>query len=230
MATAVAVQTRQVATERGGRRIAVGGVVFVVAMVATFATAPAWPAPDASIAELTRYATSHKSGILFGQWLLGVGLVGMIGFGAALTERVRRSASDELANAVFGATLAGVAAAGLASLALTSVASRLATDGGSSVLSLFVFGNKAYPFIDFSNAAIAGAAAFATLRHGALPRWLGVVGAVLAPAFLVSAMGLFVESGALTPFGPYSTVVFLVFLGWVLATSITLLRSRTAGE
>lgn len=207
-----------------------GGVVFVTALVASFFTAPSWPEPNAPLADLARYATAHRSGILAGQYLTGLGLLGMVGFGAHLAGRLKRHASDELAYAMVLAIGAGVAGAALASLALTTAASRVTPEGGAAVLAPFALGNKAYPFIDFANAAIVAIAAVGALRYRMLPRWLGTVAALLVPAFLVSAAGLTVESGPLVPFGTFPTAVFMAFLAWVLATSIVLVRDKDGGR
>jgi hypothetical protein len=65
---------------------------------------------------------------------------------------------------------------------------------------------------------LTAAFAIVTLKTRVLPRWLGWLGAITAPALLVNGMALDAE------YGP----AFLLFLLWTVATSVVLIRRAGA--
>jgi hypothetical protein len=78
--------------------------------------------------------------------------------------------------------------------------------------------NASFILTMYPLAVVAGAAAIVVLRTHVLPRWLGWLAAATAVALLANGFALDAE------FGP----AFLLFLLWVVATSVVLLVRGSA--
>jgi hypothetical protein len=153
----------------------------------------------------------HTLGFLFFLFFLG-----------SLWSALRRAEGDDgwLSAAAFGGGLASFAIK-FASGAFGVAASRNACAGIDPQLwQVLQDMNSASFFLSFLPlTALVAASAVMAIRFGApLPRWLGGISAVVAVALLVDGM-----AGTLYPrdFGPS----FLLFMLWMLAASIALMRS-----
>ncbi len=88
---------------------------------------------------------------------------------------------------------------------------------------LFDQGNLTFANIWVALASMLLASGIITIRHGALPRWLGWFALLLAVAFLAARSFWFTASGI--KFMPY-----VLFWIWLIATSISLLRCVPAAS
>jgi hypothetical protein len=70
------------------------------------------------------------------------------------------------------------------------------------------------------------AVAAASFRHAAFPRWLGCIAALAAASQLLLWFGTVVRTGPLAPNGWLTYVLYPVFAGWLVPTSIVILRQR----
>jgi hypothetical protein len=115
-----------------------------------------------------------------------------------------------LAATAFGAGLVDIAIK-LGSIAPGNAADRFA-DGTATHQALDVMNSTAFIATMLPLSVLTAAAAVVIVRTRALPRWLGWLAAVTSPLLLVNGMFLDAE------FGP----AFLLFLLWVLLTSVVL--------
>jgi hypothetical protein len=76
----------------------------------------------------------------------------------------------------------------------------------------------------FPIAVLVGATALVSSRTGALPAWHARISGVLSIAFIVAAGSAFVERGMLAAGGAYGYAMFLLFVAWVLVTSILVMQ------
>jgi hypothetical protein len=79
--------------------------------------------------------------------------------------------------------------------------------------------------LGFPTAALVLAASVAILTTAALPRLLGWAGVVVAAAQAPAGFAV-ASSGAFSPDGVVPLVAFVLFLGWIAATSVALTRAR----
>jgi hypothetical protein len=133
-----------------------------------------------------------------------------------------------MASVAFGGGLtAGTVA--LIGTAVTSAAAlnvaQSTVPGSQAVMrALFDLGNMAFSLAWFPIAVLVGATAVVSYRTGALPGWHARISGVLSIAFVVAAASAFVERGILAAGGAYGYAMFLLFVSWVLLTSILVMQ------
>ncbi len=213
-----------------GRIGAAAGALYVVlALVGdTLAGTGDSPALGAPAADYARWlADSAPTGAGYvGAFLALIGLLAFIVFSAALYDVLRRSERERtwLPAAALGAGLVSAA------IKLTSAPPLLAAfslrHGIDPQLAKALVETNDYSFLLTwaVDAVMLGAVAACALRSGALPRWLGVSAAVIAPVLLACVAG----GNQAPPFG------FLLGLLWFVAASVALARpghaDRTAAS
>lgn len=171
-------------------------------------------APEAHAAEVARRTgdAAWRAGIAIEL----VAFVALLLFAAALARRIR---TVEPADGYLGSlVLAGgvlFAAVKLASGSALYAADRRAAEIDPASAQLLTDLNDAAFALSFvPMAVLVGAAAVAALSYGVLPRWLGWLGAALAPLLVAAA-----ASGA-----DAVPVPFLLGLLWILASGAAVLR------
>ena len=207
---------------------AVAGFVFVLLFVAIVTTAPALPAPQHSIAEITAHARDDRTGILVGVYL-GMLMTGaLLVFGGVVAARLRRV--DEVTAGWWIVALAGLA--GTAAPDATIAQFVRAVQHGASGSELWVGYPTspdgavwAVPLAVFL-IGVGGAGA-----SGALPRRISLAALPLAAMFVVGAAGVaFDEFGG--PLGPVLLLAYVGLFVWMLAVSVVIWRrpstTRTA--
>ena len=211
---------------------AAAGVVFVILALIAFLIAPG--PSEATDAKVFEYFNEHDAAILWQAALFGLSAPFFLWFAGTLAATIRRAEAPD-ATLLGGVALAS--AVGSASLYLVGIASWDAladaygdTAGleserpdllGSSQV-LFRLGLSAIEMANFTTAAFVGAAAIAFLSRRLLRGWLGWVGAVVAVVLLANGpLQVLSDSDAADVIG---VLVFLLFLGWVLVTSVLLTR------
>jgi len=209
------------------------GIAWVVLLVIGNLVQTAPPNAGDSVQKVTSYFMDHRSGILLGQFLVGLGAIVFVFFLVALASYLRRADGTLriLPAAIVGAGV-WTLAVGIVDGSITSaLAYGVAKEGGPAVVHafwrLFVV---AATWRGYTVAALFAAIAAAALRTRAVPRWVGVTAAVLGLAQVVRPLGLFASSGPLEPLGAFSTISFLLDGVWVLAVSILFLRRSAAAS
>lgn len=220
---------------RSERYGAASGIAFAILAVATVLLVPqSPPAADESLGQIQGYFREHRDGLLMAGYLTGLAIAFALWFTGTLRSHLMRAegGTGRMASIAFGGGLV----AGSIALIGTAVTSALAFSAQSSVAgseavtrAMFDFGNMAFSLAWFPIAVLVGATALVSSRTGALPAWHARISGVLSIAFIVSAASAFVESGMLAAGGAYGYVMFLLFVAWVLVTSILVMQRVSTG-
>jgi hypothetical protein len=126
-----------------------------------------------------------------------------------------------LAASAFGSFLLVFSIGGTAALARSTLAYSIADEGPDLVVPLYHFSLVIDVVGGLLAAGLFAAVAGATLRTGFLPRWWGWASALAALWVIVNATA-WGRDGFWSPTGGASFVGFVVFLVWMLVTSILL--------
>jgi hypothetical protein len=203
------------------RIAAAGGFIGVVLFVIAFIVLGTPPDIDDNSATVANFFQENRDQVLWATFLQALAVLAIIWFIGALGAAMRDAGEGRLA-AVMGIAFAiTVAIGGVAALARASLAFSLAeaTDPEIS-LAFYRLGG----YIDTaSNVLAAGfyvAVAGAVLRTGLLARWWGWVSGLVGLWAIVSATA-WARDGFWSPDGA-GAISFVVFLGWVLITSVLL--------
>jgi hypothetical protein len=201
------------------------GLLVIALFIASFFT-PATPPGSDSGAAIAEQLRADDAGHRLALFLGFLADVAFLVFLAGLWSRLRRAEGD-------GGLFAGLfAIAGAAFAALIMVSEgfyvTLVTAGAlgvdpATLPALAVLNDWAGTSVLPAGVAMFAGAAAAVLTTRALPAWLGWLAAVTGAVLLVGLAGVFedpAQEGALSIVG---FVGFLLFLVWILATSVVLL-------
>lgn len=208
---------------------AAGGIVFVVLQVVSQSLIQAGgsePAFDAPAAEIEAFFMNRNMQLaLTGGFLSVLSTIAFIWFLGALWARLRRSEGEPgwLSLVAFASGLTGMAAilgSGGWELALLRLGDGLEAE---TFRLLFDLGNFAFAAYWVALAGMLLAAGVVTIRDGALPRWLGWFGLLVALALVAVRAVWFTASGV--KFLPYA-----LFWIWLIVASINLIRRTGAAS
>ncbi len=198
------------------------GVAATVLLVASQAAAGTTPAADAPVSEVVSYYSDHDTGQIASAVLLSLAALLLLVFAATLATILRRGATVTGPVVLFlsGAIVLTVGLtifAGL-SLALGDLSGEV---DESTLRSLNVLSQELFFPVTVGVSAFMLGAGFASLRTGALPRWLGWAALVLG---IVSVIPSHVLGGVLDHIG------FVPFIGLAIWTLVVggLLAARGA--
>ncbi|HLE98607.1 MAG TPA: hypothetical protein VI540_01830 [Gaiellaceae bacterium] len=206
------------------------GIVFVALVVVTFflpAASP--PTLDDPASDVVAWFEEHETALLANGYISGLALVFLVWFLASLYRRLRDGGEARLGVVALGGGLV------LATFALIAVSLQqylawgLATDlDEETVRVLWVLWAGGLGW-GFPLAILAGATALSAFKSGVFPLWYGAVGAIAALWFLVGSAA-YASSGFFSPTGAFQWIGFLVFLVWVLVTSVLMLMRQEAEQ
>ena len=216
---------------RSERYGAASGIAFAVLAVATLLLVPqSPPAADDSLRQIQGYFGEHRDGLLMAGYLTGLAIAFALWFTGSLRSHLMRAegGTGRMASVAFGGGLV----AGTVALIGTAVTSAAALNVAQSTVpgrqavmrAMFDRGNMAVSLAWFPIAVLVGATAVASYRTGALPSWHARISGALSIAFVVAAASAFVERGILAAGGTYGYAMFLLFVSWVLITSIIVMQ------
>ncbi len=211
------------------------GIAFAILAVAAVLIVPqSPPAADDSVRQIQAYFTEHRDGLLLAGFITGLGVAFALWFVGSLRGHLTEADGEtgRLASVAFGG---GLVAGGLA-LVGTAISSAVAFSVAESTLpgsqavmrALFDLSNMTFSLAWFPTAVLVGATGLASSRTGALPMWHSRASGVMSVAFVIAAASTFVERGPLAAGGAYGYVMFLLFVAWVLVTSILLVQQTPA--
>jgi len=219
---------------RSDRFDAAAGIAAVVLVIAGALIPGEPPLLTDEIGEVREFLTDKRDDIQAGAFIGGLSAVPFLWFLGALRAHLRRFevGPGGLSAVAFGA--------GLVLLALVLVgngllvAATLHTDelGDAGVRALYDAQGYVFTMTAFPVAALIAATSASGLRNLSLPRSLGFGGAAIAAAEIIAALTLYGEDDSFLSIGGAGGVVaFLLFLAWVVGTSIVLMRgSRAVAE
>jgi hypothetical protein len=210
------------------------GILFVAVQIATVAFNVAFfltthPPMDASPHETARGFAEHATMVEIGTYLYVLHLPLLLLFLGGLFGVLRRAegGSGALSVSALGAGIAMVVIASVGALisSLTPIIGQLGGDG-ATVKAIDAMTPLALALSAFPRAVLLGATSIVILESQIAARWIGWTGLALGLISLVSTGTLVAPE--LFPFLALGTLLFVV---WVLALTVTLLRStRTEGR
>ncbi len=231
---------RRERTEKGLRRpfrwerLALGGgLLFVATQIATVAFNVAFfltthPPMDASPQETARGFAEHATMVEIGTYLYVLHMPFLLLFLGGLFSVLRRAegGSGALSVAVLGAGVAMVVIASMGALisALTPTIGQLGGDA-ATVKAIDAMTPLALALSAFPRAVLLGATSVVVLEGRIAPRWIGWTGLALVLISLVSTGTL-----AAPALFPILVIGTLLFVFWVLALTVALLRSTQTGN
>jgi hypothetical protein len=210
---------------------AVSGILFFVAVIASFFT-PETPDADDPTAEIASSIADDRTAHLISVYLSGIATLFFLVFVGALWSRLRRTEAERGPSVL-------VALGGVGSAMMILVANGVflalieAADEGrepAAVRALFELDEIIFIGIGWTSAVFYLGAALSSLATASLPRWLGWIAAGLAALFVVAFLGVFSTDDEGGVLGAIFFIGILVNFLWILATSIVMLRARPAAE
>jgi hypothetical protein len=212
-----------------GRLGGLSGIAFVVlAAVGTF-IAPVPPKASDSVEKISNYFADHRGAILTGIYLQGIGMVAVLLFVGTLAGLLRDLEGGRGPFAVGSTGAAFITGAVVtAGNALTVALAFTGRDGDAATTRvLFNFYQAFATELWFPITAWIVAASIVYLRASGPLRWIGYLGLVdgvlgLLTGASVARDGFFALGGIL------GLLAFALFLLWVIATSIVMLRQGEA--
>jgi hypothetical protein len=176
---------------------------------------------DASASELASYFDDKHAALTIQTLCGGLSLVLFLWFMSSFAGMFREAGQRRLSTVMYGAGVAVVAILAVAeSLRIAAIQLQPVLEG-DAVRALYGAATFTERRVFWVLAALAFAVVLATLRSGALPRWyawLSVAGLVV---FLVGAASVR-QYGFFSPNGEGGFVAFLVFIVWILLSSVLL--------
>jgi uncharacterized membrane protein YhaH (DUF805 family) len=207
------------------------GIVFVVLLVITFFLPPKSP-PEAKDLqdEIAAFYSDHRTALLIALYLSGVVLIMFIWFTAYIARRLRDAGEARLGATVLVAAGASVGVAAVADTLVAALSWRVAEDSDAdTVKAIFEVQSALFSRLWFPLAALIIAVAAAEWRARLRPVWYTAGSLVVALVMLVAAAA-WARDGFFSPTGVpnMSFVAFVLFMIWVLATSVLLLMETGA--
>jgi hypothetical protein len=221
-------KTSQATNNRWEQIGAAGGIAFVVlqligqSLIQVGGSEPAFDAPAGEIVTFFMNRNVMLAGI--GGYFSILSVVAFFGFIGALWAELSRYEGERgwLSLVAFACGVTGIATTlggGGWELAMLRIDEGLEAQ---VMQLLFDQGNYAFANLWVCLAGMLLATAVIAIRDGALPRWLGWSGLVLAVAFLAARAVWFTASGI--KFTPYA-----LFWAWLIAASLVLIRRASHG-
>jgi hypothetical protein len=212
---------------RWDKLAAAGGIVGVVLFVVGAVVYGSPPTVDDDAATVAEFFSDNRDAVLWTTFIQGLAVLAFLWFAAALVTTMRDAGESRLAAAAYGSFLLTFAVGGLAAVTRAALAYSVADEGPDFVLPLY---HLTVVFEVFTNLLFAGmlaAVGAATLRTGMFPRWWGWVSGLIALWSIIGATA-WARDGFWSPTGEVVFVNIVVFLGWMLVTSILLTRRSGA--
>src|ERR671924_615602 len=187
------------------------GVGFVLSSAIAFLIVPDPPSADDGSEFVLNFFSLNDSDVLWQCFFFGLGGIFLLWFGGGLPGGPRRAPGGTPHRGPAGVRASGAIASGVEFM-----------DQGVAY-GLYQFGNFTLVLTDFPAAAFVWAASLGIARSALLPQSVGWVGGVVGLLLVVNAGGrLLGDSADFAAGGTVNTITFVLFLFWVLVTSIFL--------
>lgn len=207
------------------------GILFVAAFIAAYILVGNAPDSTDSGSAVVSYVGSHHGRLLTATTLIGFGTLFFVWFLASLGATLRKAGEPRLASSAYGA---GLAAAGMFvwfAVIFGALAFSVAGTADEGVTkALYDLQWPVGVLISVPIAFLALATSVAGMRAKVLPDWFAWLGTAAAIAFAVGSTTWSSGNGFWSPSGGYSTILFFVFLAWIVLTSGLLLARPAAAQ
>jgi len=216
---------------RGDGRIGLAAAVaFAVLYVFSGLVVTAPPAPDAPAAEIQRYFVNHADAVATSAWLIVVATVPFLVFLAVLRRRLVAAAGWLGDLALGGGLLLAAAGTGAVMISL-GLALHPDFNPPETVRILFDVQRFFAPIATGAVFTLAVAVAIASLRHAALPAWVGASSLLYAAYELFESFTVFGgDTGGFAPGESVNLVGTLAFLVWAVAVGVAMARPYPRGD
>jgi len=218
-------------SDRHSRYAAATGIFFVVLVVIGFLVQPKPPSSDASAVEVLEYVKDHHDALHVVQLIFGLAGFFFIWFIGALRSLLGGAEGGErrLATTAYGGGLIAVATlmVGLG----VAAAAELHPARDPEITRALIDASLLIPAVGAPAAAVFFFAnGLSVLRSGYLPPWLGWLALVTGFFNAIGIGAVFTDHGVFAGDGVLGFFVgFALFLVWVLAASILLVRKLGEG-
>ncbi len=211
---------------------AAGGIIGVILFVIGIIILGTPPDIDDSAATVADFFQDNRDQVLWATFLQGLGVVAVIWFIGALGAAMREAGEGRLA-AVMGIAFAITVSIGaVAALSRASLAFSLAEAADPDIsLAFYRMGGYLDTSSNLIGAGFYLAVAGAVVRTGLVASWWGWVSGLVGLWAIISSTA-WARDGFWSPDGA-GMISFIVFLAWVLVTSILLtmkMRGSTAAS
>jgi hypothetical protein len=213
---------------RWDRLAAAGGIVGVALFVVAAIVYGSPPTVGDDSQTVASFFADHRDRVLSAIFLQGLGVLAVLWFLAALVNTMREAGEARLAAAAFGSFLLAFAFGGIGAVTRATLAYSVADEGGDLVRPLYHLAAVLDVFANLLGAGLLVAVGAAALRTGLFARWWAWI-SVLAGVVSVIGSTAWARDGFWSPTGGVTFVCFVVFLGWILVTSILLTRRAATG-
>jgi hypothetical protein len=208
---------------------ALGGIVFVVLVVASIVVTGGNAMASDSVSKIVKYFNDNQDGIKVGAFLSVIASVPIIVWAGSLWSRLHRV--GDVHNRLALIAVLGLLIGGVGNLTQTAVnagvALELNTITRNNVKFFFVLSQAFGAGGLVGIAVLVLAVSVAAFRLGAFPRWVGFLGAIDGIVFLVAAYSIATTSDAI---GTLGFVAFILWAIWLIATSVVMYRANYAVE
>jgi hypothetical protein len=206
-----------------------GALILTLSVVSQFL--PQGPESDASVASIYQYFQQHQSGILANALLTALRGVLLLVFAAALTSRLDRadSSSRVLAAITFGSGIVVATSVILGNLFWAVAATKFTQLEPSVIQGFFIANDVVFYFMLLPMVTFLVAAAASILIENTLPRWTGYGAFVPAILLLLGEQAFFADEPE-TPLGIGADLGIVLFVIWIAAVGIMMLRQATEGS
>lgn len=207
---------------------AVAGLAAALLLIAIIVFIPTGPAPDASGEEITASFVTHHDAMLAGHILEGVAVMLFLGFASGLRGILRRAegGAETLSAAMFGGAVAAAALVLVAHAVRASLVLHTARDGDPALVrALFDLSAMVDAFSALPLAVFLAATGALIVRSGAVARWLGWAAGTAALLMVVGSAKTLAD---VTPLVVGGVLGFLLFVLWLLLTSVMLVWGHRA--
>jgi len=216
------------------RWAAATGIGFVVAAALGFLIVPDPPSVNAGSEFILNFFASNDSDVMWQSFFYGLASVFLLWFAGTLAGALRRAEGDEsgrLPAIIVASAAAATALFLLGIVAWGAIASGVEVMDQGVAFGLYQLGNYAFVMTDFPAAAFVWAVSLGVARTVFLPLSVAWVGGVVGLLLLVNAAGrLLADESTFAAGGTAGTIIFIVFIFWVLVTSIFLVQRVPAGR
>ena len=207
------------------------GLVFVLALAASLATAEGAPGPDTSGYAVELYVVHHYHSLQVSVALAAVAVLFLALFAGGVASHLRRAddATGDPWAPVFVVGAAGAAVLLIAAVAAQGAYQEMSHSGSipEQVQALFRLSNGLLAASGLFIAVLLAAAGTSGVLNGAIPAPLSWLGLFTALVGLVSAGGLGTTRNA---FGTLGLVTLILFEAWSLGISVWLLTGPELGR
>lgn len=208
---------------------AAGGIIGVALFVVAIFVYGSPPTVDDGAQTVADFFSDNRSRVLWAVFLQGLGVLAVLWFIAALVHAMREIGEERLATAAFGSFLLAFSIGGVAALTRSTLAYSVADEGSDLVLPLY---HLSVVFDVVGGLLVAGlfaAVGAASLRAGLFLRWWGWLSGLAALWTIINATA-WGRDGFWSPTGGGAVIGFIVFLVWILVTSILLTMKARESE